>query len=98
MIGPFGGRRAGDPGRSTEIKGWVARAFGLSAETPVTVMELRCTEPGCPPVETAIGILGASGETRRYKVHKPVSEVGFGDVERLAAMEDGFAGRRETEV
>jgi len=85
-IDPFGGRAPGRDGRAAEIKGWVARAFGLDERTTVMVAELRCTEPGCPPVETVVGILGG-GETRRFKVHKPISGVAFRDIERLAASE-----------
>lgn len=88
MLGPYGARSAEAAGRAGEIKGWVSRAFELDAETVVTVMELRCSEPGCPPVETAVGILGEPGGPRQLKVHKPMAEVGFEDVERLAEAGD----------
>lgn len=77
----------GDRGQGGKIKEWASRAFGLEDGTPMTVAELRCTEPGCPPVETVIAILGAPGSSRQYKVHKPMSEVTFEDVERLALPE-----------
>lgn len=95
-IGPFGVRAPGRDGRAAEIKGWAARAFGLDEGTTVTVAELRCTEPGCPPVETVIGILGG-GEARRFKLHKPISGVTFEDVEWLAASGSGIGeGAGET--
>jgi hypothetical protein len=62
--------------------------FGLEDGTPMTVAELRCTEPGCPPIETVIAILDSPGSPRQYKVHKPISEVTFEDVERLAPSQD----------
>lgn len=90
-IGPFRARPADSRAWAATIKDWAARAFGLENGTPMTVAELRCTEPGCPPVETVIAILGASGSSRRsprqYKVHEPMSEVTFEDVKRLAVSE-----------
>lgn len=84
-IGIFGSRGSGGVGRSAEIKAWVRRAFGLGEEVTITVAELRCTEPGCPPVETVVGILGGPGGARRIKVHKPAAEVAYEDVARLAS-------------
>lgn len=48
------------------------------------VTELRCSEPGCPLLETVIAILSESGN-RQYKLHKPIAEVGEDDVRDLAA-------------
>ena len=38
--------------RVAEIKEWAAEVFRLGADVSVMVAELRCTEPGCPPLET----------------------------------------------
>lgn len=91
MIGPFGARSTSDAGRGARIKGWAARAFGLEDGTPMTVAELRCMEPGCPPVETVIAILGTPGPPRQYKVHKPMSEVTFEDVAGLGIEPEEIA-------
>lgn len=85
MIGPFGAQSADGAGRSGEINAWVSRAFEVDEE--VTVMELRCHEPGCPPVETGITVLDGVGSPRQCKLHKPMAEVTFEDFERLAAGE-----------
>lgn len=64
----------------------------------MTVAELRCAEPGCPPVETVVAVLGApGGSPRQWKIHKPMSEVTRGDVERLADPGGGagVVGTRE---
>lgn len=83
MIRPFGSRSTGGSGEAGRIKGWVSWAFGVEDGTPMTVAELRCTEPGCPPVETVIGVLDTPGSPRTYKVHKPMAEVTFEDVTGL---------------
>ena len=54
----------------------MARTFFESGEDDaVVVNELRCTEPGCPPVETVVALLRAGNEPRQVKIHKPVTEV-----------------------
>lgn len=74
-VGPAGSRSPADPEQVARIKGWVAEGFALEEGTPVMVMELRCTEPGCPPIETAVAVMASSGESLQYKVHKPIPEV-----------------------
>lgn len=46
----------------------------------VVVNELRCTEPGCPPLETVVALLRAGSPPRQLKVHKPVTEVTEADL------------------
>ncbi len=79
-IGPAGSRSPADPDQVERIKGWAAEGFSLEEGTPVMVMELRCTEPGCPPIETAVAIMDTPGEPRQYKLHKPIPEVTREDV------------------
>jgi hypothetical protein len=79
----FGQRPRNDPAIPAAIKGWAAQVFGLGERATVLVTELRCTEPGCPPLETVVAIL-SSGPTRQFKVPKAMAEVTFEDVARLA--------------
>lgn len=51
-----------------------------ASDTTVIVAELQCTEPGCPPLETAIGVLTGVGPQTQYKVHKAMVEVTHEDV------------------
>ena len=79
----FGSSRKADPKRIAEVKEWVAEVFRLGADVSVLVTELRCTEPGCPPLETVIAVLDQPGQPRQYKIHKPLTEVTQQDVARL---------------
>lgn len=45
----------------------------LEPQASVTVQQLTCAEPDCPPIETKIVVLGL--ESKRWTVHEPVSEV-----------------------
>lgn len=65
------------------IREWVRDAFALDEDSAVMVMELRCGEPNCPPIETVIAIMG-NGANRQYKVHKRLGEVLEEDVQSLA--------------
>ncbi|MGE0400286.1 MAG: hypothetical protein AB7T06_26465 [Kofleriaceae bacterium] len=57
-----------------QLKGRVVALLGLDDSVVVTVNELQCSEPGCPPIETVIGVL-APGANRQFKVHKPLMDV-----------------------
>lgn len=75
-----GERRKNDPQKIAAIKEWAAEVFRLPADSSVMVAELRCTEPGCPPLETVIAILDQPGQPRQHKIHKALAEVTFADV------------------
>ncbi len=75
-----------DPGHAIEIKRWARVAFALGEDDLVMVTELRCTEPGCPPLETVIALLTAGDSTRQHKIHKPMADVSEEDVRALASQ------------
>jgi len=74
-----------DPSDTARVKALV-RDLIDDPDLTVMVTELDCTEPGCPPIETVIALLG-DGVTVQYKIHKPVAEVSVDDVR--AAIDDG---------
>ena len=80
--GPLGGGFGGNGAAVGRVKRWVEEIRCVAEAESVLVAELRCSEPGCPPVETSISVLGGEG-TRQSKVHKPVAEVTREDVVRL---------------
>ena len=51
------------------------------------VSELECTEPGCPPVETAVTVFAPGQEPFLVKVAKPVADIERFDL--LAALAFG---------
>src|ERR1700737_2972395 len=73
----FGSRPRTDPKRISEVKEWAFEAFRLPADVSAMVPELRCTEPGCPPLETVIAILDKPGKPRQYKIHKAIADLTF---------------------
>jgi hypothetical protein len=82
--GLFSTRPGRVAGRTTEIKARAAEALGLTDDVAVMVTELRCTEPGCPPLETVVAVLSGTLPTRQYKIHKPLADVTREDVRALS--------------
>ena len=67
-----------DPADTARVKALVEDIID-AADVTVLVTELECTEPGCPPIETVIALLGADANVQ-HKIHKPVAEVSVEDV------------------
>ncbi|MCI2419799.1 hypothetical protein MOQ72_20335 [Saccharopolyspora sp. K220] len=59
--------------RAGEIAELVRVTLGLPENSTVTVQELACAEPGCPPMETKIAVLDQTA--RRWTLHAQLSEV-----------------------
>jgi hypothetical protein len=55
----------------------------LPDDVAVTVQQLTCREPNCPPVETVIAVLTAP--PRRWTLHHPLSAITDEMVTRLLA-------------
>ena len=66
--------RERSPGRAAEIKAWVSQRLDLGESDLVSVAELTCHEPDCPPVETVVTVHRDDGERVSWKIHKPMSE------------------------
>jgi hypothetical protein len=57
------------------VTAWTRARFALGDEDTVSVSQVTCTVPGCPPLETVVAFWTA-GETRHhFKIFKPVVEV-----------------------
>ena len=59
----------------------VRATLGLPADVAVTVQQLVCREPGCPPIETVIAVL--QRPPRRWTLHRPLAEIDNGLVTGL---------------
>lgn len=82
---PLFSRSKAPPGRASMVKGWITERLGLSDADLVSVAELACHEPGCPPIETVVTVHGADGQRRTWRLHKPVAEITAADVAALEA-------------
>jgi hypothetical protein len=75
-------RPASAPDRDARIrvKAWASSCLELGAGDMVLVTELRCHEPGCPPLETLIAVLRSWQPTVQTKIHRAAADVSAEDV------------------
>ena len=64
-----------------QLKTWIYDQLKLDPEVAISVSQLQCREPDCPPVETVITIL--SKPAQHYKIHKALDDIELVDVVRL---------------
>lgn len=69
------------PEKIQQVKQWIYEVLEINAKISVSLSQLRCTEPGCPPIETVIAILDKP--QRQYKIHKPIAELEPIDIQNL---------------
>lgn len=69
------------------LKQWTRDLLCLSEDDIVSVNELSCALPDCPPKETVILVLSASGESRQLSFHKALLEVERDDILRAIAAD-----------
>lgn len=69
------------PEQLQQLKAWVSEQLALEEEIPVSISQLACTEPGCPPLETVISVMSKPPQT--YKIHRPAAEITHADVLRV---------------
>ena len=75
------------PEQIAKIRSWVKECLRLDDEVVVMVSELRCSEPGCPPLETLIAILDGPGQKRQFKFHKRILEITASDIDSAVSHE-----------
>ena len=63
------------------IKDWVYQILDLDSKILISIKQLQCHEPDCPPVETVIAIM--TSPPQQYKIHKPISEITEIDINNL---------------
>ncbi len=78
-IKPRGGTGYGEA--LSRIKGWTKAAIAEGeAEPAISVTELACAEPGCPPRETIVLVMWADGRVWKLRIHKSMMDVMNDDV------------------
>ena len=67
-----------------QIKHWAYQILDIDSEIPISINQLQCHEPDCPPVETVIAVM--TSPPQQYKIHKPISEINATDIEQLTSV------------
>lgn len=64
-----------------QVKAWVYQTLNLDREIAISINQLQCHEPNCPPVETVIAIM--TNPIEQYKIHKSISQITESDIKQL---------------
>ncbi|MEC4883526.1 MAG: hypothetical protein SAL70_19675 [Scytonema sp. PMC 1070.18] len=67
-----------NPEKNQQIKQWVYQLLGLEEDITISLSQLQCKEPGCPPVETVITVM--TSPVQKYTIHKPLSDIEHSDI------------------
>ena len=62
--------------------------FYISEDSTISVAELRCHEPNCPPVETVFTVRSSDGSIKDWRISKSASEIQIKDIELLYEKEN----------
>lgn len=88
LLGRSNRTEPGQAARAEQLAELTRTTLGLGEQVNVTVQQLACVKPGCPPIETKIVVLGP--EPRRWTFHAPMSELDDETVRRtLTARPEG---------
>ncbi len=82
MQGMFDRKRP-DANAVRNLKKIVAEQFELPDDTTLSVAELNCHEPGCPPTETVITARSPDGTTTDWRVAKAIADIQETDINNL---------------
>jgi hypothetical protein len=72
-----------------QIREWAREVLVLSDGDTVTVAELECAKPDCPPHETVVLVACAGRPTWQHKIPKPADAVTRGDLDGLVDAQGG---------
>lgn len=87
MLDLFGAQPRPDPAHLAAVKGWVVETLALPDDVTVMVTELRCAEPGCPPLETVIAVMRPGAAPEQRKLHKATADITADDIRSLYAAD-----------
>ncbi|MGH7826983.1 MAG: CobW family GTP-binding protein [Candidatus Binatia bacterium] len=82
-IDPFGRKQDVSPFTLDQIRYWVQTILTFPPDAPISIKEVPCVKPGCPPVETAIMVFLTSEPPRVFKILARINEVTFDHVYNL---------------
>ena len=72
------------PEQIQQIKAWMYEIMALDQDIAISIHQLQCREPGCPPLETIIAVMKNPPE--QYKIHKSVSQITEVDIKQLRSI------------
>ena len=87
MVGMFDNKKT-NPEIIRNLKTVFTKKFSVSKDSTISVAELRCHEPYCPPVETVFTVRTSDGSIQDWRISKSASEIQIKDIELLYKKEN----------
>ena len=82
MVGMFDNKKT-NPEIIRSLKAIFTEKFYISKDSTISVAELRCHEPNCPPVETVFTVRTTDGSIEDWRISKSANEIQIKDIELL---------------
>lgn len=83
------------PAAAAAIKEWTRAALSLCDDTAVSVNELACVQPDCPPRETVILVLQSGAPATRLSIHKAIVDIDERDIDEACRCGQHLLHRKE---
>lgn len=64
-----------------QIKAWIYQKSEIDTEIPISINQLQCHEPNCPPIETVIAVM--TTPPKQYKIHRSISLITEADIQQV---------------
>ena len=87
MVGMFDNKKT-NPEIIRNLKAIFTEKFYISKDSTISVAELRCHEPNCPPVETVFTVRKNDDSINDWRISKSASEIQIIDIELLYEKEN----------
>ena len=76
-------QKKANPEKVRYLKKMISLRLKLPETTILSIAELNCHEPDCPPKETVITANAIDGKSKTWKIAKSIDEIDNFDVENL---------------
>ena len=76
-------RKNTNPEIVRNLKNKITDKLKLPESTMLSIAELNCHEPNCPPKETVITTRAMNGSVESWRIAKSINEIDLEDLEKL---------------
>ena len=66
----------------------ISEKYNIPENSTLSIAELACHEPNCPPIETIITERNQNGKVRNWRIAKPINDIQETDINNLNNSEN----------
>ena len=66
-----------------KLKIIISEKYNIPENSTLSIAELACHEPNCPPIETIITERNENGKVRNWRIAKPINDIQETDINNL---------------